>query len=49
MYCGTEAPIHVCGDVWENIILEMETMDESQMFLEAYIGAVLFHQGDHSG
>ena len=54
VYCGTEAPARevslsgrtsgTCSVMYGNSILE--TMDESQMFREAYPGAVLFHQGD---
>lgn len=54
VYCGTEPPAQqvslsgrtsgTCTVMYGSRVLE--TMDESQMFREAYPGAVLFHQGD---
>ncbi|MDV0442086.1 DEAD/DEAH box helicase [Methanorbis furvi] len=54
VYCGTEPPaqkVSLSGKssgtwtvVFKNTVLE--TMDEYQMFREAYPGAVIFHQGE---
>ncbi|MDR0980890.1 MAG: DEAD/DEAH box helicase [Methanocalculaceae archaeon] len=54
VYCGTESPAQqvslsgrtsgTCTVMHGSRVLE--TMDESQMFREAYPGAVIFHQGD---
>lgn len=54
VYCGTEPPaqkVSLSGrssDTWSVIFgsVTLETMDDSQMFREAYLGAVIFHQGD---
>ena len=54
VYCGTEPPaqkVSLSGRssgtwtvVFKNTVLE--TMDEHQMFREAYPGAIIFHQGE---